>query len=416
MTLGDPQDSLLREKERRNSPRMAIKQLVYVTIAPGSGGLLVDLGEEGMCISIDNPLALSTEFHFSFTLDGHRIVQGMGRVCWRWQPDKKVGVQFIGLASDLHSFIRKWLGIGNEPSSLMFLPGSSKPMQHLYGPELQPANEDRGKGIDVLRSAITSRPSPTNDRSQLKGILLATAVCVVLFALGVVIYPGRLPRLTWLNPVAGTEPASKPGQGIGLNGFTEGINRLKTPISHGPPGQPIRNTKMLYSPDQNETRFPVEVTDASRERWLATVTNQNLTVSKTSDPIEERRSPSPADARNPAPSMSPPGLSLRFKGLMKGVLRSDGALVVEGARPSSPSNPTNRRSAPQPVVVEAMVGSDGAVRNVQLISSADSSLAAAVVATVRQWRYWPLYENGQAIEFATRITFDFSGSGPQAPN
>lgn len=308
------------------------------------------------------------------------------------------------------------MGLGNAPSSLMFLPGSSKPIQPLCRAEQAAASEDPSQGTDLLRSAIASRPPPTNNGSGFKGILLGTAVCTVLVALGVMIhsYPSMLRKLVWLTPVVGTQPASEPVDGIGFRGFTRSAKRSN--MRDGPPGQPIRYTAIFYNPDQNEARFPVEITDASRERWLAMVTNQNLTLSKTSYTIQEKRSTSSGNDTSLAPPMWPAGLSLQFKGLMEGILRNDGALVVEGARHSSLSNPSNRESVPKPIVMEAMIGTDGTVRNVQLISPRDSKLAAVAVAAVRQWRYWPLYENGRAIEFATRITFDFWGPSPQASN
>lgn len=419
MMRSDSQHSPLPEMERRISPRMAIDRFVYVTVAPGHGGMLVDLGEGGMCISVANPLVLSTAIHFSFMFEGHRIVQGMGRVCWRSQSGEKAGVQFVGLSSDLRAFIRKRLGIGNVTSSLMFLPGSSKPMQPLCRAEQPAANEDPSLGTDVLRAAIASRPLPTNNNDAgFKGILLGTAICAVLVALGVMIhsYPGMLGKLAGLTPVAGTQPASEPVEAVGFRGFTRSVKRSKAFLRDGAPGQPIRSTAIFYDPDQNEARFSIEITDSSREQWLAMVTNQDLTLSETSYTIPEGRSASSGNDTSQAPPMSAAGLSLQFKGLMKGTLRNDGALVVEGAQRSSPSNPGIRKGVPKPIVLEAMVGRDGTVRKVQLISPPDAKLAGVVVAAVRRWRYRPLYENGRAIEFATRITFDFWGPNSQASN
>jgi TonB family protein len=104
--------------------------------------------------------------------------------------------------------------------------------------------------------------------------------------------------------------------------------------------------------------------------------------------------------------MRPSVLSLEFEGTM-GVLRNDGALVEEGSPVAKPLNPDNRTSSPEPIVVEAVVGKDGGVKNVRLISPPGSKLAGAVVDAVKRWRYRPLYENGQPVEFTTRITFDF---------
>ncbi|HVB34890.1 MAG TPA: energy transducer TonB [Patescibacteria group bacterium] len=93
-----------------------------------------------------------------------------------------------------------------------------------------------------------------------------------------------------------------------------------------------------------------------------------------------------------------------------GALRSDGALVEEGTPISMPLHLASQTSVPEPIVVDAVIGMDGRVRDVRLISSPASQLARAVVEAVSQWRYRPFYENGAPAEFTTRITFDFSGN------
>jgi protein TonB len=53
-----------------------------------------------------------------------------------------------------------------------------------------------------------------------------------------------------------------------------------------------------------------------------------------------------------------------------------------------------------------MVGKDGGVQQVQLLSG-DPNLAAAASSAVVQWRFKPLLRAGQTVEFETQITVDF---------
>jgi len=59
-----------------------------------------------------------------------------------------------------------------------------------------------------------------------------------------------------------------------------------------------------------------------------------------------------------------------------------------------------------PVVLRVMVGKDGGVQQVQLLSG-DPKLAAAASNAVVQWRFKPLLRSGQPVEFETQITVDF---------
>lgn len=60
-----------------------------------------------------------------------------------------------------------------------------------------------------------------------------------------------------------------------------------------------------------------------------------------------------------------------------------------------------------PVVLKVVVGKDGNVQELQVISG-DAGLAKAAGDAVRQWRFKPYQPNGQAIEFETRITVTFT--------
>jgi TonB family protein len=59
------------------------------------------------------------------------------------------------------------------------------------------------------------------------------------------------------------------------------------------------------------------------------------------------------------------------------------------------------------VVLDAVVGPDGIVREVRAVSG-DSELMAASVNAVRQWRFKPYMLNGAAVAFKTQITLNFT--------
>ena len=60
------------------------------------------------------------------------------------------------------------------------------------------------------------------------------------------------------------------------------------------------------------------------------------------------------------------------------------------------------------VVLEAMVGEDGTVEHVTVLSSGPSSLANAARRAVEQWRYTPLALNGKPMPMRNQITIKFT--------
>jgi protein TonB len=62
------------------------------------------------------------------------------------------------------------------------------------------------------------------------------------------------------------------------------------------------------------------------------------------------------------------------------------------------------------VVLAALIGKEGAIENLRLVSG-HPMLVPAAIAAVSQWRYKPYILNGEAIEVETQITVNFILSG-----
>lgn len=58
------------------------------------------------------------------------------------------------------------------------------------------------------------------------------------------------------------------------------------------------------------------------------------------------------------------------------------------------------------VELEALVGKDGSVQQLKLVSG-DPQLAAAAADAIRQWRFRPYQSDGQVVEFSTNVSVDF---------
>jgi TonB family protein len=60
------------------------------------------------------------------------------------------------------------------------------------------------------------------------------------------------------------------------------------------------------------------------------------------------------------------------------------------------------------VTLEAVIGTDGLVRDVQAISGPHPDLEAAAATAVREWEFSPTLLNCQAIDVAMRVTVNFA--------
>jgi protein TonB len=64
-----------------------------------------------------------------------------------------------------------------------------------------------------------------------------------------------------------------------------------------------------------------------------------------------------------------------------------------------------------PVVLAAVIGKDGNIQNLHVLSTASPLLNQAAIDAVREWRYRPYILNGEPVEVDTQITVNFTLSG-----
>ena len=108
--------------------------------------------------------------------------------------------------------------------------------------------------------------------------------------------------------------------------------------------------------------------------------------------------------RNPQPSL--PKMAIQKLRVSSGVAQG---LLIHQIKPEYP--PLARQARIQGVVVlQALIGKDGAVHELQVVSG-HPLLIPAAVAAVKQWRYKPYYLNGEPVEVDTYIVVNFTLSG-----
>jgi len=102
----------------------------------------------------------------------------------------------------------------------------------------------------------------------------------------------------------------------------------------------------------------------------------------------------------PAPKPQPPSAPVRVGGGVQS------AKLVFGPRPAYP--PLARTTRTQGTVkIQALIGRDGVIRNLQVVTGPPLLIAAAIEA-VQQWRYQPTLLNGDPVEVITEIDINFT--------
>jgi protein TonB len=81
-------------------------------------------------------------------------------------------------------------------------------------------------------------------------------------------------------------------------------------------------------------------------------------------------------------------------------------LLVHKVTPAYP--PLARQARIQgTVVLQALIGKDGTIQNLKLVSG-HPMLASAALEAVKEWRYKPYYLNGEPVEVETTINVNFT--------
>jgi protein TonB len=116
--------------------------------------------------------------------------------------------------------------------------------------------------------------------------------------------------------------------------------------------------------------------------------------------LERGIRPPPPVAPAVSPKLTPPAGPIRVTG---GVQL---AKLVFGPKPAYP--PLARATRTQGVVkIQAVIGRDGSIRNLQVLSGPPLLIGAAMEA-VQRWRYQPTLLNSQPVEVLTEIDVNFT--------
>lgn len=103
------------------------------------------------------------------------------------------------------------------------------------------------------------------------------------------------------------------------------------------------------------------------------------------------------------PSAPPPKALVQELRVSSGVAQG---LLLHQVKPQYPA-PARLAGVEGRVILQALIGKDGEIENLRVVSG-HPLLAPAAVGAVKQWRYEPYLLNGEPVEVETQIVVNFS--------
>jgi len=178
--------------ERRHSPRMTVKGLAYVNLAPDNGGVILDVSEGGLCFQSRAPVHTVDAIRFWFSYRRQRVRPAAGQaqsdeppsegvsqfieaccdVAWIDATRKRGGLKFKNLPEAARGQIRQWM---QEPA-VPYGNGPLIPRSSLATGSLKLAQISSGRLREFVRHIQTTRRRTGFSGGLVSGILLSAAL------------------------------------------------------------------------------------------------------------------------------------------------------------------------------------------------------------------------------------------------
>lgn len=112
-------------------------------------------------------------------------------------------------------------------------------------------------------------------------------------------------------------------------------------------------------------------------------------------------------AKTPKVEPEPPAASITSQAAEHGPLAASATHLPQTAIHATYPALAQHMNVQGSVVLEAVIGTDGVIENIRVLRG-PAILANAAQQAVREWRFKPIYQNGQAVESKADITVNFT--------
>jgi protein TonB len=217
-----------------------------------------------------------------------------------------------------------------------------------------------------------------------------------------------------------SEPVEEPSPDVKAPSETASTTTPPPAAVHArPKAKPRTPTPAVFEPSPAPALAPVVMTRAVLPPLEVEVVagDERRTVQPTSNSVRvdlQPRTPFAPSAASSSPASSSSGSSsgsLDSTGIADATARvhlSPGAAEIL-SRPVQPNYPllAKEMKVQGAVVLEALIGRDGNIQDLHVLSG-PTILSTAAREAVKQWRFRPYLQSGQAVETEARITVNFT--------
>ncbi|HSY31201.1 MAG TPA: PilZ domain-containing protein [Verrucomicrobiae bacterium] len=96
--------------ERRLHPRVLPKTLIYVACGQSNGGMVLNVSDDGMAISMAIPVGDEAYSNLQVRMNGlAQSIEVHGRMAWTTKSKKRAGIQLVDVSDERRGQIREWL-------------------------------------------------------------------------------------------------------------------------------------------------------------------------------------------------------------------------------------------------------------------------------------------------------------------
>ncbi len=461
-------DSYASHPDRRSHSRQRVREIAYVKLDEGNGGIVLDLSEGGLSVqAVASLMDESLPCVRLQLLPSPGWIETAARVVWTNDSKTVLGLEFADLSPQERGRIREWLSQEFVPERItrreVLSPASESPATALgvsepklsavrpaepraataarktlpetpavavspgiqlvrnlgYAPDVQP----KRTGLAVRMKVLAMSPVPGQWTLLALGALLATVSLAAgwVAGRGGVIPAWHAARKNALQDAAAI-PAATPAP-AGTIARVSQVDVVDTGHPQGtiPPAAPsvapekdrgaAQASKSQPQPSRKTLpKFQIWVLSAPRRAQPATA---GAGIEKQSPPIpigapDDSAGLSESSAFAEPPVIAPPAPQVEPEPKRAASVLREGALLHHVA-PIYPALAQGQRIEGT-VKLRATIGPDGVVRSIEVISGS-APLVPAATQAVRQWRYAPTLLNGTPIGTTKEIDIAFRLSG-----
>lgn len=102
--------------ECRQSPRMTLEELAYISLEADNGGIVLNISDGGLCFHAVAPVQRTGTIRFWFSAEGRRI-EADGELVWTDATRKTGGLRFTAVSAEAREQMRIWMVQSARPLS-----------------------------------------------------------------------------------------------------------------------------------------------------------------------------------------------------------------------------------------------------------------------------------------------------------